>query len=162
MSFQADDWLPYALQRLASLEPDRYEQFVTLFKSSLPEAYQELVVVAEEAGRLDPDLAERMKVATLNLEAEELVVKDIRGVARIIDSNIAVWEIVRAFRKVGSVTALKEGYAGLSERELRTALAYYGQNPDEISELIRLYEDSRKARDAYPHLAVYEQKDKPA
>jgi len=156
MSFQADDWLPHALIRLSSLEPDRYEQFVSDLKRALPEAYGELVGMAKEAGKLDPDLAERMKVATLNLEAEELVVKDERGVARIIDSQVAVWEIVRAFRKLGSVSALKESYGGLSERELRTALAYYGQNPDEISTQIAKYEELRKARDAYPHLAVTE------
>ncbi|MES1147427.1 MAG: hypothetical protein ABUL49_01625 [bacterium] len=162
MSFQADDWLPHALLRLSSLEPDRYEQFVSEFKAALPSAYAELIALAQQAGKLDPDLAERMKIATLNLEASELVVKDERGVARIIDSNIAVWEIVRAFRKVGSVTALKEGYAGLSERELRTALAYYGQNPDEISAQIAKYEETRIARQAYPHLAVSEQTEKRA
>lgn len=154
MSFHADDWLPHALLRLSSLEPDRYEQFVSELKSAVPGAYSMLIGIAQEAGRLDPDLAERMKVATLNLEAEELVVKDEKGVARIVDSQIAVWEIVRAFRKLGSVSALKESYGGLSERELRTALAYYGQNPDEISAQIAKYEEFRKPREAYPQLAV--------
>lgn len=154
MSFHADDWLPHALLRLSSLEPDRYELFIAELKGALPATYDMLVGIAHEAGRVDPELAERMKVATLNLEAEELVVKDEKGIARIVDSHVAVWEIVRAFRKLGSVSALKDSYGGLSERELRTALAYYGQNPDEISGQIAKYEETRKAREAYPQLAV--------
>lgn len=160
MLLPSDDWLPHAMARLSSLEPDRYESFVESFRAAMPEAYEQLVGLASEVMRADPDLAERAKGANLSTEVLATVRKDEHGVARIVDSHVAVWEVVRAFRRVGSVTELSEAYPGLSERELRTALAYGGTNPDEISGQIARYEDhSRMVREAYPQLAAVDRRD---
>ncbi len=55
--------------------------------------------------------------------------------AWVIGSAFDVWQIVEAHHAIGSIEAMaKEG--SVSERQIRLALAYYGQFPDEIDEAI--------------------------
>jgi hypothetical protein len=46
-----------------------------------------------------------------------------------------VWQLVQAYQDIGSVERMAESGAA-SERQIRLALAYYGQFPDEIDEAI--------------------------
>jgi uncharacterized protein (DUF433 family) len=71
-------------------------------------------------------------------------------------SALDVWEIVRAFQAGGSADELA-GQGGLSERQIRMALAYYEHYPEEIE--ARLERDRRQLnelRAAYPGVEVIE------
>ena len=144
MPFRADAWLPHAIETLAEQDRERYELFVFRVAEALPTEFSHLAAIAEHSyGMREGTLME------LGYPLDGVVTKDSQGVAHIAGSPVAVWEIVRVFRRVSSVENLKAAYIGLSERELRTALAYAGKYPDEIGQQIELYEDSRRAREAY-------------
>ncbi len=165
MSQPTDAWLADQLKRMAKTQPERFEGFVRLFKQALPAEYEELALMAlDEGGITCAECAATLHIGEPEVDVrlegfrnssddlpDGLIVKDDHGVARIVDTHVAVWEIVRVFRRVGSVTELKEAYSSLSERELRAALAYAGNNPDEISVGIAQYEAIvQRKREAYP------------
>jgi uncharacterized protein (DUF433 family) len=76
--------------------------------------------------------------------------------AWITGSALDIWEIVRAYQECGSVEELG-GQRSLSERQIRTALAYYEHYPEEID--ARLEQDRRRLeelRAGYPGVEVIE------
>lgn len=169
MSQTIDLWLVDQLRRMAKTQPERFEGFVRSLQQALPAEFEELALMAVDEGSLQAsDCA-----VVLMVDSEELNVRlegyrnntddlpdglieiDGNRVARIVDTQVAVWEVVRVFRRVGSVAELKQAYNSLSERELRAALAYAGNNPDEIAASIEQYEAVvNRAREAYPFAAV--------
>lgn len=126
------DWFPRAIAHLAVEDPSRLRTFLEEFAEVMPDAHAFFESYRYHAPDED--------------ESYALVQADANGTARIVDSQVPVWEIVRAFRKLGSVDALKAKYVGLSERELRTALLYAGRFPDEISAQIARYEEFKSAQ----------------
>jgi hypothetical protein len=71
-------------------------------------------------------------------------------------SALDVWEIVRAYQESGSADVLA-GQGGLSERQVKVALAYYQHYPDEVD--ARLERDRRQLdqlRGAYPGVGAVE------
>lgn len=166
MSVHNDTWMIAQVQRLANTRPERLTVILSQLKESLPEAYEELPLTALEhgdltlsdcAGRLGVDQAElqikQESYRTLLCEANEfpMIAKDSQGTARVKGTMVAVWEIVRKFRKAASVLDLKESFPSLTELELRSALAYAGRHPDEVQAHIAAYEELRKQAN---HLAV--------
>ncbi|MBX3111919.1 MAG: DUF433 domain-containing protein [Fimbriimonadaceae bacterium] len=169
MSQTTEMWLVDQLRRMAKTQPERFEGFVRSLKQALPAEFEELALMALDDGGLDATCC----AAVLMVESDELDVRlegyrnntgdltdglvehDGHGVARIVDTHVAVWEVVRVFRRVGSVAELKQAYNSLSERELRAALAYAGNNPDEIATCIEQYEAVvNRTREAYPFAAI--------
>jgi uncharacterized protein (DUF433 family) len=59
---------------------------------------------------------------------------------------VAVWEIVREYRKIGSVERLERSFPSLTRGELAAALKYAEHNPEEIENRILRYEDVRHRR----------------
>lgn len=55
--------------------------------------------------------------------------------AWVIGTAFDVWQVVEAYQDIGSVERMAEG-GSVSERQIRLALAYYGQFPEEIDEAI--------------------------
>jgi uncharacterized protein (DUF433 family) len=81
------------------------------------------------------------------------VVVDEGSCAKLADSRIAVWEIVREYRKLGSVERLTEAFPSLPKSELAAALVYAEQNPGEIESQISRYEEMlQKKRAEYPFM----------
>lgn len=71
--------------------------------------------------------------------------------ARLADGQCAVWEVVRMYRKLGSVDQLSQSFPCVRRDELEAALAYADLYPAEIEEQIERYEEviSRKKAE-YP------------
>jgi uncharacterized protein (DUF433 family) len=79
------------------------------------------------------------------------VKKDVGGVARLVSSPVAIWEVVREYRRLGAVDQVLEYMPMLSELDVRAALSYAGRNPDEIGRDIKRYEEHlERTRAAYP------------
>ncbi len=55
--------------------------------------------------------------------------------AWVIGTALDVWQIVEAHRDIGSIEQMAKG-GSASERQIRLALTYYEQFPDEIDEAI--------------------------
>jgi uncharacterized protein (DUF433 family) len=122
------------LERLVLLAKE-HPDVLSSVSQALQESHPDLWSEAKEMDQDDP-----MFVGS---EMAPSVAKDSSGVARVQGSVVAVWEIVRAFRKSGSVQALMAVFPGLTEREIRAALAYAGREPDEVGAQIQAFEDFR-------------------
>ncbi|MCW5936473.1 MAG: DUF433 domain-containing protein [Fimbriimonadaceae bacterium] len=161
----SNHWALSQLERLARNEPDKLEVLLTKIKESLPDLYGELVLMSVESGQtsevdaarlLDTDpvsVGMRLESFRLSVGENQLghIVHDVHGVAKIEDKQVTVWEIVREFRRAGTVSAMRDQFPALNEVELRAALAYAGRNPDEIGGQIRAYEELvERSRAAYP------------
>lgn len=160
-----EPWLLPQLRRMAITHPERLDAVLQEVIDNHPELFEELAIIALDSGDLTPGQAAEV-LATDPQKVEELlkqyrqkaaesvgvlIGKDIQGVARVPGKHVTVWEIVRAYRKMGSVAALRAMLPGLSEDEVRAALAYAGENPDEIGAQIREYEALvERTRAAYP------------
>lgn len=169
MSQSAEMWLVDQLRRMAKTQPERFEGFALRLKQALPNEYEELALMAlDDGGLSNAECAVALEIGEEELDVrfegfrnnnddmpDGVIERDTQGVARVVDTQVAVWEIVRVFRRAGSVTALKETYNALSERELRAALAYAGSNPDEVCLCIEQYEAVvNRKREAYPFAAT--------
>lgn len=78
---------------------------------------------------------------------------DRRQPAKLARSGVAVWEIVREYRKEESLSRLQEHYASISHLELFEALLYAEEHPEEINADIERYEQFvRKKSEEYPRL----------
>ena len=159
-----EPWQFTQLRRLASFDPERIETALNTLWNSYPGLFEEACVSAVDQEQLT--VARCAEI--LNLDegrVEELlhafrsrppqpataVVRDERAVARLAEGNVAVWEIVREYRKLGSVEKLVNSFASLSRGELAAALKYAEQNPAEIEGHIARYEELlAKRRAEYP------------
>lgn len=75
----------------------------------------------------------------------------VKHVARLANGQIAIWEIVREFRKLGSAEKLRDSFPGVPEGELAAALRYAQAHTDEIDAMITEYEEVlAKRRAVYP------------
>jgi hypothetical protein len=76
--------------------------------------------------------------------------------AWVIGTALDVWQVVDAYRDIGSVERMVEG-ASASERNIRLALAYYERFPEEIDSAIA---DNRRSigqlHEEFPFIAVSE------
>lgn len=74
--------------------------------------------------------------------------------AWVIGTALDVWQIVEAFKDVGSVELMAEG-AAANERQIRLALAYYERFPEEIDAAIAANRRPvAQLRDEYPFIAA--------
>lgn len=143
---------------MARQQPDRLKALLAPMKTQMPGLYEELLLSAVEHGDLDQDSAaealgvtleglhDRLELYRLRVsvaDVDGIVSLDVQGVARLRGTIIPVWEIVRAFRKVGSVTELALLFPSIPESSLRAALQYCGRHPDEIAAQIQNYESRR-------------------
>lgn len=144
------------LRRLARIKPAAFDELVTHIREFHPTIYEELCLMGVEHGDLEQGecavclatdvskLAVRLEIYradTGNDENAILIETDENGMASLVDSGIFVWEIAREHRKQGSLEALKNSYASLTEAELRAALRYSERHSEEIERKIRAYEE---------------------
>lgn len=148
-------WILPQLKRLSRMKPAAFEGLVSHLREFHPSLYEELCLMAVEHGDMEyadcavclatdfSALAVRLEIYrsdTGNDDRAILIEADESQVAKLVDSGIFVWEIVREYRRLGSLDALKSAYASLTEAELRAALRYADRNPQEIEAKIGEYE----------------------
>lgn len=159
-----EPWQFSQLKRLMSFDPERIETTMNTVWNLYPGLFEEVCVSAVDQEQLTVSrCAEILGVPEQHVEdllfafrtrptqPAVAVVRDEREVARLAEGGIAVWEIVREYRKLGSVERLVDAFTSLSRGELAAALKYAEQNPAEIEAHISRYEDLLARRRAeYP------------
>lgn len=159
-------WLIPQLERLAKSDPGRIEDLLEALRLSRRDLFDELHLMAvEHADLSQADAANRLESTLLDVQTRleafreasadaaetQIIEHDRHGVAKIANKHVTVWEIVREYRRVDSVEAMRGAFPVLSEGELRSALIYAGRNPDEIGAQIRAYEEVvERSKAAYP------------
>jgi uncharacterized protein (DUF433 family) len=160
-----EPWQLTQLQRLASVDAERVESILNTVWQQYPGLMGDLAIAAVDQEHLSVDrcaelldetperVEERLiKFRQRHVRAEKAVIVD-EGhvVAKLAEGGIAVWEIVRAYRRLGSVERLVEAFPALSTTELAAALTYAEKNPAEIEQQISKYEAAvQKRRAEYP------------
>jgi uncharacterized protein (DUF433 family) len=163
-----ETWQLAQMQRLAKSDPERVETILNTLWNSYPGLLGDMAIAAVDQEQLSvDDCAKLLNIGIADVELRLLefriksakwdcdlaVVVEGQSCARLADSNLAVWEIVREFRKLGSVERLTEAFPSLPKAELAAALVYAEKNPGEIEEQISKYEEIlRKKRTENPHM----------
>ena len=144
------------LQRLAKLDPERVESLLNTLWIQYPGLFEELAIAAVDQEMLSVDeCSGLLSIPAWGVDekliqyrrcmgpVESAVVHDDshKHVARLANGQVAVWEVVREYRKMGSVERLRESFPGVSEGELAAALRYAQEHSDEIEALSREYAD---------------------
>ena len=159
-----EPWQFTQLKRLASFDPERVETTMNTIWNAYPGLFEEVCVSAVDQEQLTvARCAEILGIPEGRVEEHlhdfrarppqpaAAVVRDERAVARLAEGHVAVWEIVREYRKLGSVERLVDSFTSLSRGELAAALKYAEQNPAEIEAHIARYEELlAKRRAEYP------------
>jgi uncharacterized protein (DUF433 family) len=159
-----EPWQFTQLKRLATFDPERVETNMNTLWNAYPGLFEEVCVSAVDQEQLTISrCAELLGVTEVRVEEmlsnfrsrppqpQAAVVRDERAVARLAEGHVAVWEIVREYRKLGSVERLVDSFTSLSRGELAAALKYAEQNPGEIEGQIARYEELlSKRRTEYP------------
>lgn len=154
LDLQNNSWPLDQLARLAKHNPERVESVLLKVLHSDPELMIDLVIGAVdqemltiqqasewtglehyEVERRLYDFRHAVAFAEVTIEREPRA-----GIARLAGVNVAVWEIVREYRKVGSVEALRHSFPDLSRKDLAVALRFAEANPAEIQNQIEQYE----------------------
>ncbi len=164
-----DSWQLAQLKRLSNSDPERIETILNTIWKSYPGLLDDLAIAAVDQEQLSvADCAELTHAQTSEVEAKliefrqknahfdsdhAVVMAENSSVAKLADSQVSVWEIVREYRKLGSVERLTQAFPSLPKTELAAALVYADQNPAEIEEQISKYEEIlHKKRAEYPFM----------
>lgn len=160
-----EDWQLTQLRRLASLDSERAEAVLNTVWNSYPGLFEQVALSAVDQNELsiekcaellniEPEavmfrLMQFRKAAARNLGVA--IVHEPGKAAKLAGGSVTVWEIVREYRKIGSVELLTASFPSLSATELAAALKYAAQHSEEIEEQIRLYEETvARRRSEYP------------
>jgi uncharacterized protein (DUF433 family) len=163
-------WISYApwqldqLSKLRQSDAERVESMLNTLWQSYPGLVEELAAMAVVKGDLATEAAatlvgmtvpqmEAMVVAVRNRQASaETDLIHVQGkVAKISDRGVAVWEIVREYRKLGSVERLADSFPTLTRAEIAAALRYAQSNSADIELQIARYEEAlSNRRRSYP------------
>ncbi len=162
-----EPWQLLQLQRIAKFDPERVESFLNTLWTQYPGLLHELAISAVDQEQLSVDeCADRLNVSAESVHEHLLqfrhcsrtiecaVVHDesSKAVARLAEGRVAVWELVREYRKLGSVEELQSAFPMLAQGELAAALRYAQENSEEIQALIDEYEMVlAKRRAEYPY-----------
>jgi len=161
-----EPWQLRQLHRLAELDPERSETILNTLWNQFPGLFEDVIVMAVDQGEIGIDrAAEVAGVTAAEIEArlqvmrrqesllDRMVTVDETNVARLEDGKVAVWEIVRELRKLGSLERLESAFPSLHRTEIAAALKYAQSHPTEIEDQISRYEEAMSRRRAvYPSL----------
>lgn len=160
-----ESWQVAELERLADQDLDGLEIALNEMWRRRPQLLEQVALSALDRDRITPEHAAQV----LKIEREELdaklaqfrkralkrrcVVVGDGAIARLAEGGLPVWEIVRAYRALGSLEALHEAFSGASAPSLESALAYAEEHPAEIERQIDRYEQLLERRkNEYPRL----------
>lgn len=166
MGMTLEPWQLAQLQRLERLDPERTERVLNTLWEAHPELFEDLSVAAVDQEMLTVGrCADLLGIEPAEVEARlveyrqrtqaggcRIILDEERGnVARLAEARIPVWEIVREYRKLGSVELLREAFPFLTPTELVAAMRYAEANPAEIEAQIRQFESLiERRRTEYP------------
>jgi uncharacterized protein (DUF433 family) len=148
-------WQLKELELLGQLNPGRLEELLQALWNRYPFLYEELAIRAVGDGTLSlEDAASQLHLSTEALQEKlehfqntgDHRIDMIGGAARLVSSQVAVWEVYRDFEKSGSLDHLMTHFPGIPISELKAALRYAEANPDEIRASIELYESAYRNR----------------
>ncbi len=141
MTHPYEDWQLEELGRLAQTNPRRLESVLNNLWVANPGLHEELKARASLAN-----------VSSTELPAFALVETGGASCARLSESRIAVWEIIRAYRRAGSIDKLHADFPQVELGELQAALDYGVENKVEVDLLIARYEAMlEQRRSQYPY-----------
>lgn len=157
-----EPWQTRQLQRLAAIDPERAEGMLNTLWQQYPGLYEEMAIMAVDQEALTvAQTAELLSIPTAEVDAklvawrrrevgsERLVVAG--PVAKLEETGVPVWEIVRELRKLGSVERLESRFPTLNRGQIAAALRYAQNHPQEIEDQIGRYEEARERQRAeYP------------
>jgi len=148
-------WQLKELDLLGQLNPGRLEELLQALWNRYPFLYEELAIRAVGDGTLSLDDASKqlhLSPEVLNEKLEHFQntgdhrIDMIGGVARLVSSQVAVWEVYRDFEKSGSLDQLMTHIPGIPISELKAALRYAEAHMDEIRTSIEQYESAYRNR----------------
>lgn len=150
---KVEDWQLHSLTRLATQDPDRVETALNTLYRQFPGLREELAIMAVDQEQLSvDDCARLLAIEVTEVEArlfafrhrarfETAVIQDPGNkIARLADGKVAVWEVIREFRRLGSAERVRDAFPGLNEGDLASAFRYAQEHPIEIEKLISDYE----------------------
>lgn len=142
MTREYADWQVMELARLGQTDRKRAERALNALWAAMPGLFEELArsagVPCEEEGLFSPPFA--------------LVETSAGAVARLAESRVAVWEVVRVHRRCGSLEELCAAFPSVERGELEAALIYGEAHEAEIDALIARYESMVEHKRAqYPY-----------
>lgn len=150
-----ESWQVDQLARLGETNPQRLEELLQALWNRYPFLYEELAIAAVDRGTLSRDDAtSKLGLSKDMLEQKlehyhdtgdhRIAVKG--GVARLVSSQVAVWEVYRDFERSGNLDHLMSTFPGIPISELKAALRYAESHMEEIRQLIERYEDAYRNR----------------
>jgi len=159
-----EPWQLTQICRLAKYDPERVETIFNTIWAMYPNLRWDLAIGAVEQSELTvEEAAEHFQVPVGEIEkrleahcralsewGQAEILETERG-AKVEDTQVCVWEIIREYRKIGSMEALRESFPGLSTAQLGAAINYAREHPAEIESLISAYEEVQaRKREEYP------------
>lgn len=160
-----EDWQLNQLARVATIDQELIETSLNTLWRQAPGLFEQVVLSACSQGEIPAERA----MAMLDLDEESLnyrlmmfrkssvvvagsaVVEAAGRPATLAGGSISVWEVVREYRKIGSIERLVESFPTLTTSELLAAVKYAANHPQEIEEQIAAYEETvARRRSRYP------------
>ncbi|MHB8637033.1 MAG: DUF433 domain-containing protein [Fimbriimonadaceae bacterium] len=140
------EWQLTELARLGKSDRARAERVLNALWAAMPGLFEEFAQAAGVTVDVDQPANVPSEPAFALVETSE------SSVARLAESRIAVWEVVRAHRQSGSMDALGSAFASVDREALEAALDYGLLHREEIDLLIERYESMIENRRAqYPY-----------
>lgn len=149
-----EPWQLQQLQKLSVTEPERLQPIFEAIWAAFPDLYEELLISAVDQEVLaSVDAADRLGISPTSIDLMVIdarhkrlalghsIVQSGNQPAKLAESQVAVWEVVREYRKHRSVEKLKESYPSLNVSEIQAALLYWEGNVEVVENQIQRYED---------------------
>lgn len=147
-----EKWQVSQLERLSVSDPDRVEEALNALWDANPDLLESITIsaldqkelsvnrAAELLGRTPGEVAKKLSVhRQRSLRSRWLVVSE-GSDAQLADGSLPVWEIVRVYRRLGSMERLQKAFTGVSQATLESALAYAKTHEAEINRQIDEFE----------------------
>lgn len=160
-----EPWQVSQLSRLATVDQDLVESALNMLWDARPELLSQVTIAAVDQEEISVERAAsvlRISEGEVEQKLAELRRRSLKRccvvitegtVAKLADGGLPVWEVVRVYRKLGTMERLQEAFSGVSHQTLESALAYAEVNPQEIEHQITRYEQLVERRRAeYPSL----------
>lgn len=168
MQTTLERWPFRQLEALAERDAELAEKVLDSLWEAHPGLLDRLVVGAVRSGELslqraserlsiEPDVLARrladISGAASSCDDDAIVFRQTpKGPeARLAESNLCVWEVVREYRKLGSIEAVKELFPNVTRSELHNAIRYAESHSSEIQAQIDEFEAQiQRKRAEYP------------
>jgi uncharacterized protein (DUF433 family) len=152
-----EPWQVAGLQDLANTDPERVESALNAVWGARPDLLESVTIAAVDRDEIGARRGSQILGISVSEVRKRLAAyrrRNLRSLcivcegseAKLADSGIPVWEVVRVYRKLGSLARLQRAFAGTSRNTLETALAYARANPREIEGRISRYEEMLEAK----------------